>query len=105
MGVLRCSTATSPARDAAQVRARQLWGNIVYTQDSDLVAVLMHNGFYNHSLQQPPASMAEVPSLPGPFAQRVTSCAGFLDDMEHLMFCCFPLKPGPLVSGSCAYGV
>ena len=46
----------------SQVRARQLWGNIVYTQDSDLVAVLMHNGFYNHSLQQPPASMAEVPS-------------------------------------------
>ena len=43
-----------------QVRSRQLWGNIVYTQDSDLVAVLMHNGFYNHALQQPPASMAEA---------------------------------------------
>ena len=45
---------------ALQVRSRQLWGNIVYTQDSDLVAVLMHNGFYNHALQQPPASMAEA---------------------------------------------
>ncbi len=52
----------------AQVRARQLWGNIVYTQDSDLVAVLMHNGFYNHALQQPPAGMAEArrPRVPAP---------------------------------------
>ena len=43
-----------------QVRARQLWGNEVYTQDSDLVAVLMHCGFYNHALAQPPPNAAEV---------------------------------------------
>ena len=29
-----------------QVRARQLWGTDVYTEDSDLVAVLVHTGFY-----------------------------------------------------------
>jgi len=31
---------------APQVRARQLWGTDVYTEDSDLVAVLVHTGFY-----------------------------------------------------------
>ena len=52
----------SPERPvlARQVRARQLWGNEVYTQDSDLVAVLMHCGFYNHALAQPPPIAAEV---------------------------------------------
>ena len=29
-----------------QVRARQLWGTDVYTEDSDLVAVLVHTGYY-----------------------------------------------------------
>jgi hypothetical protein len=32
-----------------QVRARQLWGSDVYTEDSDLVAVLMHCGYWYHS--------------------------------------------------------
>lgn len=32
-----------------QVRARQLWGSDVYTEDSDLVAVLMHCGYWFHS--------------------------------------------------------
>ena len=37
----------SPAVSLArQVRARQLWGTDVYTEDSDLVAVLVHTGFY-----------------------------------------------------------
>jgi hypothetical protein len=31
------------------VRARQLWGTDVYTEDSDLVAVLMHCGYWYHS--------------------------------------------------------
>ena len=35
-----------------QVRSRQLWGNEVYTQDSDLVAVLMHQGFFNQHVYQ-----------------------------------------------------
>ena len=30
--------------DAKQVRLRQLWGTDVYTDDSDLVAVLVHTG-------------------------------------------------------------
>ncbi|EIE23592.1 hypothetical protein COCSUDRAFT_66002 [Coccomyxa subellipsoidea C-169] len=49
-----------------QVRARQLWGNEVYTQDSDLVAVLMHCGFYNHALSAPPASAAHVRAVVQP---------------------------------------
>lgn len=43
-----------------QVRARQLWGNGIYTEDSDLVAALMHSGFYSISLQAPPSTVAEV---------------------------------------------
>ena len=35
-----------------QVRSRQLWGNGMYTQDSDLVAVLMHQGFFNQHVWQ-----------------------------------------------------
>lgn len=34
------------------VRARQLWGSDVYTEDSDLVAVLMHCGYWYHSRAQ-----------------------------------------------------
>ena len=43
-----------------QVRARQLWGNEIYTQDSDLVAVLMHLGYYNHVIAAPPVNALEV---------------------------------------------
>lgn len=32
-----------------QVRARQLWGSDVYTEDSDLVAALLHCGFFYNS--------------------------------------------------------
>lgn len=40
-----------------QVRARQLWGSDVYTEDSDLVAALMHSGFYSISLNQCPPTV------------------------------------------------
>ena len=43
-----------------QVRARQLWGSDVYTEDSDLVAVLMHTGYYSISQPHAPPSIAEV---------------------------------------------
>ncbi|QDZ18485.1 hypothetical protein HOP50_01g09890 [Chloropicon primus] len=33
-----------------QVRSRQLWGSEVYTEDSDVVAVLVHMGFINLTL-------------------------------------------------------
>ena len=42
-----------------QVRGHQLWGTDVYTSDSDLVAVLIHCGFYVPSLQVPP-SLLEI---------------------------------------------
>lgn len=31
---------------AHQVKSRQLWGEDIYTDDSDLVAVLLHLGYY-----------------------------------------------------------
>lgn len=48
------------------MRARQLWGNEIYTQDSDLVAVLMHGGYYNQALSAPPSSVAEVRAIVQP---------------------------------------
>jgi len=45
-----------------QVRGHQLWGTDVYTSDSDLVAVLMHCGYYVPSLQVPP-SLLEIRAL------------------------------------------
>ncbi|KAK9808393.1 hypothetical protein WJX73_010468 [Symbiochloris irregularis] len=42
------------------VRSRQLWGNGIYTQDSDLVAVLMHCGFYNQAVCHGGAAIAEM---------------------------------------------
>lgn len=43
-----------------QVKSRQIWGDLVYTPDSDLVAVLMHLGYYAHTLSHPPANVVEV---------------------------------------------
>ena len=60
-GFFGCLVSKRIMHVCGQVRARQLWGNEVYTQDSDLVAVLMHCGFYNHALAAPPANIAEVP--------------------------------------------
>lgn len=46
-----------------QVKSRQIWGDTVYTSDSDLVAVLMHMGFYAHYLSHPPNTVAEFRAL------------------------------------------
>ena len=42
-----------------QVRTRQLWGTDIYTSDSDLVAVLVHTGYYLPTNTIPP-SLSEV---------------------------------------------
>lgn len=42
------------------VRSRQLWGCDVYTEDSDIVAVLVHCGYWSLFLAHPPAAVAEV---------------------------------------------
>ncbi|CAL5220855.1 g2940 [Coccomyxa viridis] len=59
-----------------QVRARQLWGNEIYTQDSDLVAVLMHLGYYNHVLAAPPVNALEIRAViqPLPPQKAYSSC-------------------------------
>ncbi|XP_048233090.1 zinc finger CCCH domain-containing protein 13 isoform X1 [Ricinus communis] len=38
-----------------QVRGGQLWGTDIYTYDSDLVAVLMHTGYFRPTASPPPA--------------------------------------------------
>ncbi|XP_059644862.1 uncharacterized protein LOC132286526 [Cornus florida] len=43
-----------------QVRSGQLWGTDTYTDDSDLVAVLMHTGFYHPSASPPPPAIQEL---------------------------------------------
>ncbi len=48
-----------PAPPAPQVKARQVWGDTIYTADSDLVAVLMHLGYFAHYLSHPPQAVAE----------------------------------------------
>ena len=50
----------SMAPSNLQVRARQVWGNDVYTEDSDVVAVLMHTGYYSIAQPHAPVSIAEV---------------------------------------------
>ncbi|KAL3692763.1 hypothetical protein R1sor_006414 [Riccia sorocarpa] len=43
-----------------QVQGSQLWGTDVYTDDSDLVAVLMHTGYYIPNANSPPSSIMEI---------------------------------------------
>jgi len=46
-----------------QVKGRQLWGSDVYTFDSDLVAILMHMGYYSHVLSAPPPGVVDASVL------------------------------------------
>ena len=55
--------AGSPIYTAVQVRARQLWGVNVYTNDSDLVAVLMHCGYLNNAFSIPPGAASEMRAI------------------------------------------
>ncbi|XP_002988835.2 uncharacterized protein LOC9661246 [Selaginella moellendorffii] len=43
-----------------QVRGSQLWGTDIYTEDSDLVAVLMHTGYYSPTASPPPSCISEI---------------------------------------------
>ncbi|XP_027178348.1 uncharacterized protein LOC113777457 [Coffea eugenioides] len=43
-----------------QVRGNQLWGTDIYTDDSDLVAVLMHTGYCHATASQPEATIQEL---------------------------------------------
>lgn len=43
-----------------QVRGGQLWGTDVYTDDSDLVAVLMHTGYCRPTASPPPPAIQEL---------------------------------------------
>ncbi|XP_052305222.1 uncharacterized protein LOC112323303 [Populus trichocarpa] len=43
-----------------QVRGGQLWGTDIYTNDSDLVAVLMHTGYFRPTASPPPPAIQEL---------------------------------------------
>ncbi|XP_047315212.1 uncharacterized protein LOC124919098 [Impatiens glandulifera] len=43
-----------------QVRGGQLWGTDIYTNDSDLVAVLMHTGYCRPTASAPPSVVQEL---------------------------------------------
>jgi len=43
-----------------RVKTRQVWGDGVYTGDSDIVAALMHLGYLASTLHQPPPALLEV---------------------------------------------
>uniref|UniRef100_A0A7N0RBB6 Uncharacterized protein n=1 Tax=Kalanchoe fedtschenkoi TaxID=63787 RepID=A0A7N0RBB6_KALFE len=43
-----------------QVRGGQLWGTDIYTDDSDLVAVLMHTGYCRPTASPPPPAILEL---------------------------------------------
>lgn len=43
-----------------QVKARQLWGDTTYTHDSDIVAVLLHRGYYRIVPEQPSSVVTEL---------------------------------------------
>nr|XP_024369246.1 myb-like protein X isoform X3 [Physcomitrium patens]XP_024369247.1 myb-like protein X isoform X3 [Physcomitrium patens]XP_024369248.1 myb-like protein X isoform X3 [Physcomitrium patens] len=43
-----------------QIRGSQLWGTDIYTDDSDIVAVLLHTGYYSSSPVLPPNSTLEL---------------------------------------------
>ncbi|KAG7942681.1 hypothetical protein I3843_16G116600 [Carya illinoinensis] len=43
-----------------QVRGGQLWGTEIYTDDSDLVAVLMHTGYCRPTASPPPPAILEL---------------------------------------------
>jgi hypothetical protein len=46
-----------------QVKSRQIWGDMYYTADSDLVAVLMHLGYYNSTQGHAPAALVEAHAI------------------------------------------
>ncbi|KAI3980106.1 hypothetical protein MKX01_034712 [Papaver californicum] len=50
-----CVTATN-----RQVKSGQLWGTDIYTDDSDLVAVLMHTGYCRLTASPPPPAIQEL---------------------------------------------
>ncbi|XP_062198703.1 uncharacterized protein LOC133901363 [Phragmites australis] len=43
-----------------QVKGAQLWGTDIYTNDSDLVAVLMHTGYCSPTSSPPPSAIQEL---------------------------------------------
>lgn len=53
----------SLSKNNRRVKSRQIWGDVIYTPDSDIVAVLMHLGYYASNLAQPPPNVVEVRAL------------------------------------------
>lgn len=74
-----CLSGTLPIKTMEQVRARQLWGTNIYTDDSDIVAVLMHTGYYSNSASSPPATVKEFVAVVRPVQAR----GGFASESRY----------------------
>lgn len=48
------------ANTQKQLKSRRLWGDAIYTDDSDLVAALVHQGYYHLSAIHPPGAVQEL---------------------------------------------
>jgi hypothetical protein len=68
-----------------QVKSRQLWGEDVYTDDSDLVAVLLHLGYYasNNTASNPLVARFYAQVLEGSFA-----AATAVSECEYMAYQC-----------------
>mmetsp|Transcript_25976 Transcript_25976/g.56618 ORF Transcript_25976/g.56618 Transcript_25976/m.56618 type:complete len:354 (-) Transcript_25976:777-1838(-) len=67
-------------KDNRRVKARQIWGDLIYTPDSDVVAVLMHMGYYAYYLGHPPPAVLDFRVLLRllPPQEKYTSKARFV---------------------------
>jgi hypothetical protein len=92
-GVLPC-TATAWTTQALtsgawlpQVKARHLWGDTVYTDDSDLVSVLMHMGYFSNNITHPPPQMSEVHAVLDLLAPRDSYPSNFRNSVRSRAWC------------------
>jgi hypothetical protein len=76
-----------PAPARAQVKARHLWGDTVYTDDSDLVSVLMHMGYFCNTITHPPPQMSEVHAVLELLPPRDSYPSNFRNSVRSRAWC------------------
>lgn len=75
------------ANTQKQLKSRRLWGDGTYTDDSDLVAALVHQGYYHLSAIHPPAAVLELRvtlQLLPPQARHPVHCHAVLLPALHM---------------------
>ncbi|CAN1342668.1 hypothetical protein LINPERPRIM_LOCUS39536 [Linum perenne] len=66
-----------------QVRGGQLWGTDIYTDDSDLVAVLMHTGYCRPTASPPPPAIQELRATIRVLAPQDTHVLGYTSMLRN----------------------